>query len=177
MMWFGPSRALNLRGLVTIAFGVLLVGWPAISLRALILLFGAFALVDSGLILMIGLQLPFREPTRRVALLAGAVALIVGFVALLWPGPTELVLLLLIALRAIIIGAAEIVAAVRLGAHGSGVRVLAATGLLSILCGCLLLAFPGIGLLAIVWAVGVYAIVIGLAVTTRALVDATTRYA
>ena len=74
-MWFGSPRTLILRGLVTIAFGVLLVALPGVSLSALILLFGAFALVDGALITTMGLRMASGEPARPIALLAGALVL------------------------------------------------------------------------------------------------------
>src|SRR5829696_7564937 len=99
-MWFGSTRTLILRALITLAFGILLLGWPAISLTVLILLFGAFALVDGALILAIGLQTPSGEAVRPVAFMAGTLAVLVGIATFVWPGLTEVVLLVLIALRA-----------------------------------------------------------------------------
>jgi uncharacterized membrane protein HdeD (DUF308 family) len=76
-MWFGSTRTLILRPFITLAFGILLIGWPAISLTVLILLFGAFALVDGALILAMGLQTPSGEAVRP-AFIAGALAVLVG---------------------------------------------------------------------------------------------------
>jgi uncharacterized membrane protein HdeD (DUF308 family) len=175
-MWFGSSRTLILRGLVTIAFGILLMAWPAISLSVLILLFGALALVDGALIITMGLRLASGEPARPVALVAGALAVVVGIATFLWPGITELVLLVLIALRAMIIGIAELITASWVGRHSSLAWFLAALGLVSIAFGGLLLVFPGAGILALVWAIGLYAIVIGFARIVRVWFLAT-RYA
>jgi uncharacterized membrane protein HdeD (DUF308 family) len=176
-MWFGSSRTLILRALITVAFGVLLIGWPAISLTVLILLFGAFALVDGALIVAVGLDMPRGEAARTVAFIAGALAVLVGIVTFLWPGLTEVVLLLLIALRAIVVGIAEMVAAARMGWHARGTWLLACVGLVSIAFGTLLLAYPGPGILALVWVIGFYAIVIGLLGVARAWLLATRRYA
>jgi uncharacterized membrane protein HdeD (DUF308 family) len=176
IMWFGSPRTLILRGLVTIAFGVLLVALPAISLSALILLFGAFALVDGVLILTIALRMASGEPARPIALLAGALAVVVGIATFLWPGITELVLLVLIALRAMIIGIAELIMARWVGRHASLAWFLAALGLVSIAFGVLLLVYPGAGILALVWLIGLYAIVIGSASIARVWLLAT-RYA
>lgn len=176
-MWFGSSRTLILRALITLAFGILLIGWPAISLTVLILLFGAFALVDGALILAMGLQMPSGDAARPVALIAGTLAVVVGIVAFLWPGLTGLVLLMLIALRAIIVGVAEMVTAVRLGRHDSGAWLLGCVGLLSIAFGTLLLVYPGTGALALVWAIGLYAIVIGCFGIARVWLLTMARYA
>jgi uncharacterized membrane protein HdeD (DUF308 family) len=99
--------------LSSLAFGILLIGWPAVSLTVLILLFGAFALIDGALILAMGLQMPSGEAARPAAFIAGALAVIVGIATFLWPGLTEVVLLVLIALRAIIVGIAEMVSRLR----------------------------------------------------------------
>ena len=149
-MWYGSSRALILRGLITVAFGLLLVAWPAISLTALILLFGAFALVDGALMLVIGLEMQRRDAARLVALIAGALTVVVGTATFLWPGLTALVLVVLIALRAIIVGVAETVTAARIGRHASGMWLLAGVGLLSIAFGALRVSGgrhtgPGVG--------------------------------
>jgi uncharacterized membrane protein HdeD (DUF308 family) len=73
-MWFGSTHTLIVRALITLAFGIMLIAWPAISLTVLVLLFGAFALVDGALILAMGLQIPSGEAARPVACIAGAVA-------------------------------------------------------------------------------------------------------
>ena len=166
-MWFGSPRTLILRGLVTIAFGVLLMAWPGISVSVLILLFGTFALLDGALILTMGLRMASGEPARPVALVAGALAVGVGTATFFWPGATELVLLILIALRAMIIGIAELTTASWVGRHSSVAWFLAALGLVSIAFGALLLMHPGAGLLTVVWLIGLYAIVIGSAAIAR----------
>jgi uncharacterized membrane protein HdeD (DUF308 family) len=176
-MWFGSSRTLILRALITLAFGVLLLGWPAISLTVLILVFGAFALVDGALILAMGLQIPSGEAARPVAFIAGTLAVIVGIATFLWPGLTEVVLLVFIALRAIVVGVAEMVTAARIGRHDSVAWMLACVGFLSIAFGTLLLVYPGTGILALVWVIGLYAIVIGSVGIARAWLLATARYA
>ena len=176
-MWFGSARSLILRGLLTVGFGVLLIGWPGISLAVLIVLFGAFALVDGALLLVVGVEMPSGEPGRPVAIIAGAFAIFVGLIALLWPGLTELVLLVLIALRAIILGIAEIAVATRIGRHEPGAWLLAGIGLVSIAFGTFLVVYPGSGLLAVVWAVGLYALLVGGLAIVRAWLLAMARYA
>jgi uncharacterized membrane protein HdeD (DUF308 family) len=166
-----------LRGLVAIAFGILLIAWPAMSLTVLIRFCGAFAIVDGALILTMGLRIRSHEPSRSVAFVAGALIVLVGLVTVLWPGLTALVLVVLVALRAVIGGLAELMIAGRMGWHTRGAWFLASLGFVSIAFGALLLASPSIGILALVWAIGLYAIAIGTVGIARGWVLAASQYA
>ena len=153
-------------------FGALLVVWPAISLHVLVLLFGAFALADGALIVTAAAMADRDAPDRGVALLGGALAVAAGVVTFLWPGLTELTVLILIAIRALIIGSAELLSAIYVARHvpdgGLATSFLAVMALLSIAFGAVLLIFPGAGLLALVWVTGLYAIALGLLQLVRA---------
>ena len=83
-----------------------------------------------------------------------------------WPGMTELVLLSLIAVWALLTGIAEIAVAVWLRKVIRGEWLLAASGVLSIAGGVLLLSFPRSGALAVMWVIGTYALVFGILLTT-----------
>ena len=171
-MWFATRRTLISRGLVTIAFGLLLVVWPTLSLEALVLLFGAFALVDGAFIITTAIRTRRHQRGRAVILLAGVVAVAIGIFSLLWPGLTELAVGILIGLRALIIGAAEVAAAVWVCRHVSGATVgvwfVACVGLFSVVFGLVLLVYPGLGLVALVTAIGIYATALGLMSIARA---------
>ena len=171
-MWFPSRQTLTLRGLATVAFGLLLMVWPSISVEVFVLIFGAFALVEGALILTTGILAGPGEPHRWVTLLAGVVTMALGLVTFLWPGLTQVALLILIAVRAVVIGAAELATAVYIRRHVSGAGavtwLLASVSLLSIAFGTLLLAYPRTGLLALVWVIGVYAVTLGLMVIAKA---------
>jgi uncharacterized membrane protein HdeD (DUF308 family) len=162
---------LALRGLLAIAFGLLLLVWPAVSLAALVILFGIFAMLDGGLALLAGVQTPARVQGRWMLLLGGGLGLAVGCLALGWPRLTALAVLYLIAVRATIIGLAEVLAAAWLLRDLADAWLLALVGLLSIALGTVLVLAPATGLLALVWLIGAYALVIGVAqMSTAALV-------
>jgi len=167
-MWFGSSRTLILRALITLTFGLLLIGWPTISLTVLILLYGAFALVDGALMLAAGLEMPSRTTARRAALLTGGLAMIIGLVTFVSPSVTELVLVVLIAVRALIVGIAEAVTAVSIGRHDAGAWWLGGVGLVSVALATLLLLYPGTGMVALVRVIGLYAVAIGCVGIARA---------
>jgi uncharacterized membrane protein HdeD (DUF308 family) len=175
-MWLGSFRTLIVRGFFTALFGLLLVGWPGSSLAALILVFGAFALIDGALIILAGWNMWQAGPARTVSVVAGALAMLAGVAMLTWPAATEMVVLLIIALRAAVIGVAELMIATHIDRHAPGAWLVATMGVLSIVVATLLLANPAAGLLVIVRAFGLYAIVVGLLTVGEAWATAS-RYA
>jgi uncharacterized membrane protein HdeD (DUF308 family) len=155
--------ALALRGLCAIAFGVLAFIWPGITLGALVLLFGAYALVDG--ILSIASAIFKSEVSGMpwwALVLVGLMGIAAGVVTFAWPGITALVLLYLIAAWAIVSGIFEIIAAVRLRTEIENEWWLALTGIISVIFGLMLMARPGAGAIAVVWLIGSYAIILGI---------------
>jgi uncharacterized membrane protein HdeD (DUF308 family) len=150
-----------LRGLAAIIFGVLAFIWPGITLAVLILFFGAYAIVDGVVEIIVGVRTGGN--LRWAALLEGIVGVIAGIVAFVWPGLTALALLFVIAAWAIVTGALEVVAAIRMRNVIDNEWTLIIAGVLSVLFGVVLLAQPGAGALAIVWLIGLYAVVFGIA--------------
>jgi uncharacterized membrane protein HdeD (DUF308 family) len=99
--------ALALRGLVAVLFGLLTFFLPGITLVTLVLLFGAYALVD-GVFNFIAF---FRVASHHWALLIeGVIGILAGVFTFAWPAITAIALLYLIAFWAILTGIFEIVA-------------------------------------------------------------------
>ncbi len=156
--------AVLLRGLAAIAFGAVCFVWPAISLLALVLVWGAYALVDGVGAIVWGA----RSRWWSMALV-GAVSVAAGLVAFFWPGITALALLYLIAAWAIVRGVAEIVAAIALRKQITNEWMLAVGGILSIVFGALVAAFPGAGALSVVWVIGLFSIAFGVVAVALSL--------
>lgn len=152
---------LVLRGVVGVLFGMVALFYPAITLAVLVILFGAFALADGLFAVFAAVANRREEPRWTSLLLSGIIGLIIGIVTFFWPGITALALLFLIAAWAMIIGVGEIVAAIRLRKVIRGEWFLLIAGILSVLFGIVLLLFPGVGALAVVLWIGLWAIVVG----------------
>ncbi len=154
--WWAPV----LRGVAGVLFGVLTFLMPAVTLAGLIVLFGAYAIVD-GIFNIVG---AFTGRTGRPWWqlgLEGVISIAAGVVTLALPGLTALVLLWIIGGWAIVTGALEIAAAIRLRRHIDNEWWLAATGIASVLFGGLLFAAPVAGALAVTLWIGAYAAVFG----------------
>jgi uncharacterized membrane protein HdeD (DUF308 family) len=74
---------------------------------------------------------------------------------------TALALLMFIAVWALLIGIAQIAAAIRLRKEIDNEWMLGASGALSVLFGALMIASPGAGALAVAWIIGSYSMVFG----------------
>jgi uncharacterized membrane protein HdeD (DUF308 family) len=153
---------LALQGVTAVLFGILALVWPYQTLLALVILFGAFMLVD-GVLTLAG-ALAWRKWNQGwwAVALAGVAGMIVGVLTFVWPGMTGLVLLYLIAAWAITTGILEIEAAIELRRVIEGEWLMVLSGILSVVLGVLLVAFPGAGALGLAWLIGIYALVDGL---------------
>jgi len=151
--------ALALRGLVAVLFGLLTFILPGITLVTLVLLFGAYALVD-GIFNLIAF---FRVASHHWALLIeGVIGIIAGVLTFAWPAITAIVLLYLISFWAIFTGLFEIIAGIRLRKAIANEWLMIVIGVLSLAFGVLILLAPGAGALAIVLWIGAYAMVFGI---------------
>ena len=154
--------ALALRGLLAVLFGVAAFVWPGITLGALVVLFGAYALVDGVFAIVAAIRAAGREMRWWPLVVEGLVGIGVGVLTFAWPGITALALLYLIAGWAIITGIFEIAAAVRLREVIEGEWLLGLGGVASVLFGVAIALFPGAGALALVWMIGAFAVFFGI---------------
>lgn len=148
------------RGLVLVAFGLIFLLWPIGGLMALVLLFGIFCIVDG----LTGLAASFgraRGGGRWVWLAVEAVAtIVVGIIILALPPVSLLAFYLIVAIRAGLSGLLMLMVAFRLdGRRGQGAFLLG--GLFDLLFAGFLLFAPALGLVAMGWWVGVWAIALG----------------
>ena len=153
--------ALALRGLAAVLFGIMAFAWPGMTLGVLVLLYGAYALVDGVLAIIAAVAGRTSGMPWWALLLEGVMGVTIGILTFAWPGITALVLLYLIAAWAVVTGALEIAAAIRLRKEIRGEWLLALSGIISVLFGIALVINPVGGALAVVWLIGAYAIAFG----------------
>jgi uncharacterized membrane protein HdeD (DUF308 family) len=151
---------LLLRGIAAIIFGLLAWAVPGMTLWAVVLLFGAYAIVDGTMAIANSFSEAGRQH-RWSMLLMGLVGIGAGVVAFGWPGITALALLWVIAFWAIFTGILEITAAFGLPAPTGDRSLLGLAGLASTAFGVLLVTQPGAGLLTLVWLLGFYGVLYG----------------
>lgn len=156
--------AVALRGVAALLFGVLALVWPGITVVALVLVFGAYALVDGAFTAAtaFGDRAGGRTRGDHAWLFArGAAGILTGVIAVVWPGITAVALLWVIAVWAMVTGALEMVAAFQLRKQMRHEWMLALSGALSVLFGLLLVVWPAAGVLTLVGLIGIAAIAFG----------------
>jgi uncharacterized membrane protein HdeD (DUF308 family) len=160
---------LLLRGLAAVAFGVLALVWPGITLLALTILFGAYVILDG--VLSLGAAITGRGGVgpRWWLAVVGVAGVLAGLLAFLWPAMTAVVLLVFIAAWAIVIGIMQIIGAIRLRREIEGEWMLILGGVLSVAFGALLIARPAVGAVALAWMIGLFAIAVGIIYIALAL--------
>ncbi len=158
----GNWWAIALRAGAAILLGILAITLPGVTLKAIVILFGVYALVD-GIFAIVAAVRGIREKDRWGAMLVeGVLGIAVGLIVLAWPGIGALALVFLVAAKAFVSGVFEIVAAIKLRKIIEGEWLLMLLGALSILFGILIATRPGMGALVLVWWLGGYLIVSGI---------------
>ena len=156
-------RALALRGLIALLFGLVVLFWPGLVLTVLSILFGIYAAVDGAISLVPALRSPDRGTQRTLPLAEGAVGIVAGLVALLWPGLTAIGLVYVIAGWAVVTGVLKIITAILLRAEVQNGWMLAGSGALSALFGILLVTLARSDVPFLAPFIGGFAVVVGLA--------------
>ncbi|HEY3821532.1 MAG TPA: HdeD family acid-resistance protein [Polyangiaceae bacterium] len=149
-----------IRGVLSILFGIVALAAPVVTATALVLVFAAWAFIDGVVALVAAVQRGRAHRSWAWLTFEGLVSLGAGIVAVVYPGLTVLILTLVVAVRALLLGALAIGAAARWKEMPSR-WVALLTGIVSIVFGALLVWQPLVGALALIWTIGAYAIVFG----------------
>jgi uncharacterized membrane protein HdeD (DUF308 family) len=148
-----------LRGVAAILFGFVAILWPGLTVGVFVAFFGAFAIVDGAF--AVGASIAGPSNDRWWHLIGGVAGIAVGLIAWAWPGLTALTLLYIIATWAVIVGTLEIGAAIALREWLNDEWLFILSGVVSILFGIVLFAFPGDGAIALVTTIGIFSMILG----------------
>jgi uncharacterized membrane protein HdeD (DUF308 family) len=153
---------LALRGLIAIAFGMLTIMWPGLTVLTLVFLFTFYALLGGAASIIGAIQSKRNNPDWWMPFLVGIVSISAGVIAIAHPTLTVLILVLVIAANALIVGVLDVAAAIQLRKTVQDEKLMLFNGIASIVFGVLVFLFPEAGGLAMLWLISLYAFVTGL---------------
>ncbi len=158
-----------LRGVVAIAFAVLMLIWPSIGLATLIAFVAAFALATGVSTLVGALTVPMRPGDRAWIGFEGLIGVAAGVAVLVWPNLSAVALLYAIAAWAIAVGVIELGLAFTLPLSGGRSLLLLLSALVTGFFGVVMFARPGAGVLALLSLIGAFALITGITQIAYAL--------
>ena len=159
-MFKSLTTSLIARGILAVAVGVVALAWPSVTVLALVILFAVYAFIAAGL----QAARAFGSATAGPVfghLLLGLADLAAGVIAMAWPGPTALVLVLIVGVWAVIAGLAEIAAAFASGEPTGTRAMFILAGLATTAFGVVLCARPGIGAITLALLFGLFNLIAG----------------
>ena len=162
------SISLILLGVLAVVVGIIAIAWPQVTIYALVILFAVYAFIAAALQAMRAFSSRTAGPVFGHLLLA-LIDLAAGVIALVWPGPTALVLVLVVGIWAFVGGVFEIVAAFQSGETAGTRALFTVAGLVSILFGVLLFAHPNVGAVTLALLFGLFALIYGISQITMGI--------
>src|SRR5215471_8179476 len=160
VMFKSTSISLILLGVLGVIVGIIAIAWPNVTILALVIVFAVYAFIAAALQAMRAFSSATAGPVFGHLLLA-LIDLAAGVVALVWPSPTALVLVLVVAIWAFVAGFAEIFAAFQSGETAGTRAMFIVTGLISIAFGVVLSARPDIGAVTLALLFGLFSLIYG----------------
>jgi uncharacterized membrane protein HdeD (DUF308 family) len=159
-MFKSTSTSLILLGVLAIVVGIIALAWPGATILALVILFAVYAFIDAGLQAVRAFSSGTAGPVFGHLLLA-LIDVAAGVVAIVWPGPTALVLVLVVGIWAFVGGIAEIAAAFAAGESAGTRAMFVLSGLVSVAFGVVLFARPGVGAVTLALLFGLFSLIYG----------------
>ncbi|MFI5040968.1 MAG: HdeD family acid-resistance protein [Acidimicrobiales bacterium] len=162
------STSLILRGVLALGVGVMALAWPGVTVLALVILFAVYAFMAAGLESLRAFSSRSAGPVIG-HLLVGLLDIAAGAVALAWPGPTALVLVLVVASWAVLTGLMEVYASFAPGEDAGTRAMFILGGLVSVAFGVVLFAHPTMGAISLALLFGFFNLIAGSWSLTRGI--------
>lgn len=160
-------KALLVRGILAILFGIIFLVAPLASLVVSVYIFAGFAIAIGVTALIAGVR--STSSSRGQVILEGVLGILAGLIALFWPGGTLVAVVFLIAAWAIVTGVVQIVQAIKVREEIDNEWWLVLGGAASVVFGLLIGLQPFIGIFTVAFLIGVYAIIFGVAILMLSL--------
>ena len=159
-MFKSTSTSMIVVGVLAIIAGIVALAWPGVTIVVLVIMFAVYAFSDA---VVQGARAFSSDGAGPVAghLLLALIDLAAGVAAIVWPGPTALVLVLIVGIWAVIGGITEFAFAFAAGETGGTRALFLLGGLVSVAFGVVLLARPGVGALTLALLYGLFALCYG----------------
>ncbi|MCB0912075.1 MAG: DUF308 domain-containing protein [Propionibacteriaceae bacterium] len=157
-----------LRGVVSVALGLVAIFVPNLTVQGFFILFGVFSIIDG--VVALGTGLLFRRTSWGWTLFQGSAGVVIGLIAVFRPNLVAAVIVVFLALWALVIGLFQVAMAWQLRGQGqrSWLWVLISGSVTSLL-GLYFLINPDAGAAFLAVTVGIFVLVIGIVMIFGAL--------
>ncbi len=155
------TASLVTRGIVALAFGVMVLVWPSVTLHVILILFALYALLGGAAAAVTAVVERHNENNWVLGLIFGTISALIGVYLLANPHVTALVLIFMIGLYAVVAGIIDLIVGISMRKVIKGEWILIIVGILSIGVGLYFFANPGAGAVALLWLIAIYALVSG----------------
>ncbi|MBW0108599.1 HdeD family acid-resistance protein [Pseudonocardia sp. KRD-182] len=157
-----------IRAVLAVAFGLVALLWPDLTLVALAFAFGAYAILE-GVASAVDAIRSRGRARWWWGLVRGLAGLVAGVLAFVWPGITALALAILVGAWAVVAGVTETAVAFRLRKAGRRSWLLGLAGVLSVVAGVVIVLWPVAGAIGLAVVLGVFALLYGAALAALAV--------
>jgi uncharacterized membrane protein HdeD (DUF308 family) len=116
---FGGLRNRNLQpyflsALVSLLVGAVLLFWPGLTVKTLLIILGIWALLHGVNLLLTGRSTAQDDPNRGLLMTIGSIQAVIGVILIIWPGVGVVTLSWLVAALAFVVGAMLVFLATRM---------------------------------------------------------------
>ncbi len=167
-MFKSTSTSLILLGVLAVIAGIVALAWPGITILVLVIMFAVYAFSDAIMQSARAFSSGSAGPVIG-HLLLGLIDVAAGVIAIAWPGPTALVLVLVVGVWAVVGGIAEFAFAFAAGETAGTRALFLLGGLVSIAFGVVLFARPNVGAVTLALLYGLFALCYGISQITAGI--------
>ena len=149
-----------LRGIIAIAFGIILLAYTGATVKNLTIIVGLFAMIDGIVNVVLSIVLATRKERWGWTLAWGLFGLLLGAIIISHPGVAVEVVAILAGIWAVVVGIAVLALAFDMPPM-SGRGAVGVLGVLSIIIGIVILVYPFGSVYALSVLVAIYALIAG----------------